>query len=120
MKRNIKKIITLCLCMIVMSSMSLMSYATTVNHELTVTENHVRAAFTYGNGGNVLQLRLDYTEKHTQTNQVYSNYVSNVAYGMDKTVVAQKYADTGYRFTLASSKATVGNTVYNEILNVEP
>lgn len=115
-----KKLITLGISTIIVASMAVPAFAGTEGHTLTVTAARATATFSYGNGGNLLEVEMGFTERHSSSGHIYSGTVYDSANGADTTAKAIRDAGTSYVLARATSTAKLNNTVYNVIEKVLP
>ncbi len=116
MKSTLKKVIVVIACLVLVTSNSLFLFAASYSKSIDVTSSKATATFTYGSGGVLLENKLSYTERHSQTGQVYSSTEYNYVNGSKTSVTTTKIADTGYNMLYAQAKLYIGgsSTAYDQ------
>ena len=66
-----------------------------------VTTSVATGKFVYGNGNNSLTIKINYSEIHSTTKQIYTSRKSKNYSGGGNSVSVTKYADTGYMMQFA-------------------
>lgn len=120
MKFSLKKLAALGVSVIMAMSMSMSAFAANVGLSLNVEKDWVESTFTYHSPGNVLKVRIDYTEVNRTTGKPHTYYIQDVKAGAYTTVTAYKSADEGCDFTNAFSIAYVNEVFYSDIGPLSP
>ena len=85
-----------------------------------VDEEYFEATYEYGKAGYLLKIEVDFTEKHSQTGQVFSSSCSNIATGGYTRVNISRAADAGYKYQYMDIYGFTNGTKLAELLDVRP
>lgn len=118
MVSRFKKLIAVGVCATTLVCMSASMFAAGASHTIDCTTTKATSTFTYGSGGRLLELDLDYEQYHPGTGHTDTGNVYKYAQGSQYTITATKTNDVGYSMVKATSVASVGGTVYST-LNAE-
>ncbi len=86
----------------------------------SVTATLAKGAFTYGNGGTVLEIQMKYVEEHPTTGDTRTRIVNNTRGDAYNTVAVSRTADAGYNFTVADFWGYAGGGLKATLYNVRP
>lgn len=115
MKRGCRLLAMLCAAMLLVGTVPV--YADTgISGKRTLT--YIRGKFQYGVPGNQLMVKLKFTEKHTQTGQVYSSNCSATSNGANTEVSKSRTVDLGYNYTDLDIYAYLNGAFYDDLLDL--
>ena len=114
MKRGCRLLAMLCVAILLVGTVQV--YAAT---SLTATHKatYIKGRFEYASAGNQLMVKLYFSEKHTETGQVYSSNCSATSNGANTIVSKSRNADTGYNYTKLDVYAYLNGAQYSQLLN---
>lgn len=92
------------------------SYGITADIEKTYFE----ASYNYGKAGYLLKIEVNFTEKHSQTGQVYTDWCYDIKTGGYTTVSVARYADVGYNYEYINVYGYVNGVQQADLLNIAP
>lgn len=85
-----------------------------------VDRDYFIATYDYGKAGYLLKIEVEFTEKHSQTGQEYSNSCFNTSTGVYTSVSTSRTADIGYDYEYIDVRGFVNGTQQAELLNATP
>lgn len=118
MKQRSRLLAMLCAAILLVGTVP--AYAAGYIFDPDITTSKIYLKFGYGNGGNTITAKLNYTEKHSQTGQVYSSTCSNTVTGIYTESVTGKNADSGYKFTKMDAYGLLNSNIYTQMLDLTP
>ncbi|MDE6208591.1 MAG: hypothetical protein K2M73_02825 [Lachnospiraceae bacterium] len=105
-----KKLLSLIGVAVMVCMMSNAALASSAGLTANITPDYISARYEYSQMGNVLIVKIDFTEKHTTTGQVHSSSCQSSLAGGYTSVSVGRNADAGYKYTTMTAYGYVGGT----------
>ncbi len=86
----------------------------------TVTKTLAKGNFTYGNGGTVLKIEMEYFEYHPGTGAEKEDTISNIRGDAYNTIAVSRSVDAGYNYQWANFWGYAGGDLKASLYNVRP